>query len=159
MSPNRAGHLTLLPTTADFAEKRDIANDLNYLAAHQKHSILTLFGRCETFQQSNPCQAYFDFVSENQTVFELYFRAAETNHQSARLREAVNYLQMITYLTVMTSNLGSIRRRNYGYLFCGFEPIVDEVISRIKAQRTKKDSDLTLELVVAFRNSALAAGE
>ena len=160
MSPNRAAHLTLLPTAMDNAERRDVLEDLMYLVSHQKHPISVLFGKCETFQQSNiRCQAYFDFVKENQSVFEPYFRASEAHHQTARLREAVNYLQMITYLTVMTRDLDTVRRRNYGFLFSGFEDIVGEVINKINGRKSRKTSELPLELVAFIRNSALAAGK
>lgn len=160
MSPNRAGHLTLLPAAMDNADRRDVLADLMYLISHQKHPIAVLFGKCETFQESNKrCQSYFDFVKENQFVFEPYFRASESHHQTARLREAVNYLQMITYLTVMTRDLDNVRKRNYGFLFSGFEEIVGEVVNKINGRKLRKDQELPLELVAFIRSSALAAGK
>lgn len=160
MPLNRARHLTLLPPVkAEQPDQRDILADLMYLSDNEKHSIAALFGKCETFQISNRCQSYFDFVKEHQDVFEPYFRVSEKHKDTAKLREAVNYLQMITYLSVITRHLDPIRRRNYGYLFSGFEAIIEDVIAKINGQKIKKDEALPMELVAIIRNSALAAGK
>lgn len=160
MPLNGARHLTLLPPVkADRPDQRDVLADLIYLSDHEKHSIAALFGKCETFQASNRCQPYFDFVREHQDVFEPYFRASEKHQDTAKLREAVNYLQMITYLSITTSRLDPIRRRNYGYLFSGFEAIIKDVVAKINGQKIKKDEALPMELVAIIRNSALAAGK
>ena len=158
MSLNRASHLTLLPANMDIAGQRAILDDLIFLTNNQKHSLAVLFGKCEAFQQMNRCQRYFDFVENHKAAFEPYFRAAEADRNTTRLREAVNYLQMITYLAVMTRNMDSIKRRNYGYIFSGFEGVIEVVIDKIHALKQRRTDDLPLELIEMTRNSALAAG-